>query len=378
MSGIGAVTKARRSLSAGVAVAVLLGLAALFGLTGCGDGAESVTTTYAAGQTTAAPAEPGRGDTGGFPPPDGDFAVDGAAPAPNPGQAGGSLAALQTTSGQKIITDGLLEIEVEKGKFETAFDQALLLADRYGGYLVNSSSHATGEEQGMKSGTVAIRVPAASFPRALADAGKLGEVRHRQIQSHDVTEEYVDLQARITNSKAHVQALLTLLAKAEKVDEILQVQQVLTAAQQQLEELQGRLRYLDEHTSYSTLTLTMYESGAVILTSTQWGFTAALKDALHNLVAAVNTIIRGLGALVPVLVVLAIIAYIVYRVWLAAARRRREREHQRYQPYPQGWQSVHPGSPSAAQAAAVPPPAAGEGSAPAEPEPPAPGSDAKE
>ena len=72
------------------------------------------------------------------------------------------------------------------------------------------------------------------------------------------------------------------------MDEILQVQQVLAQAQQQLEELQGRLRYLDEHTSYSTITMAIYETGVVVTPPGEWGITKAFKDALHNLVGAVE------------------------------------------------------------------------------------------
>ena len=189
----------------------------------------------------------------------------------------------------------------------------------------------------MQSGTIAVRVPAVSFGKALSDAAKLGEVKNRQIQTQDVTEEYVDLPARITNSQAHVRALLDLLARAKTVDEILQVQQVLTQAQQQLEELQGRLRYLNEHTSYSTITMTIYEIGAVVTPRGEWGVTKAFGDALHNLVDAVNAIVRGLGMLIPVVLALGIIAYIMYRIWRGAARRRRERYQEGYQTHPQGW-----------------------------------------
>jgi hypothetical protein len=339
-----------------VAAVLIVGLAALLGIGGCGTGSESEVTTTAAGavttvaftETTAAPMAADR-DEGtaasmaadrdqGMPPgAEGPVAYDQAAGGDGgSSQSTGSLIALQGTSGQKVISGAQMEIEVESGKFETAFDQALLLADRYGGYIVSSGAHAGGDDGGMKSGTIAIRVPATAFAKALADAGKLGEVKNQQIQTQDVTEEYVDLEARIANSEAHVQALLALLAKAKTVDEVLQVQQVLTGAQQQLEELKGRLRYLDEHTSFSTLALSIYESGAIIAATTEWGFTGALKDAVRNLVGAINAIIRGLGVLVPVLIVLAIIAYVAYRVWVAAARRRREGEARNYQPYPQG------------------------------------------
>lgn len=358
MRGIGAIVRSRSSLIAVSVVVLIVVLAAAAGVSGCG--AENEVTTTAAGATrttaaatatTAAPAPAyDRGDGEGAPVQvaGSGYSEESAASATTPG---GALAALEGTSGQKVISDALVEIEVEAGKFEAVFDQALLLADRYGGYLVSSASYAAAEGSGMRSGSIAIRVPATSFTKALADAGKLGVVKNRQVQTQDVTEEYVDLQARIANSDAHVKALLALLAKAKTVDDILQVQQVLTSAQQQLEELKGRLRYLDEHTSYSTLTMSIYEAGVILTASTgEWGFTQALKDAVRNLVQAVNAIVRGLGVVVPILVILAIIAYIVYRIWRAAARRRREEEARSYQRYPEGWHGPATAS-SMAQAA---------------------------
>ncbi len=359
MRGIGTGIRIHKAFAIGVVVAGILVLAAVLGVAGCADrNAESVTTTYAAATETTAAAALSSGQDS---PPvaDGEVAWDeGSGDTQGGGsQVTGSLIALEGTAGQKVISDAQMEIEVESGRFEAVFDQALMLADRYGGYIVSSGAHASGEDGGMKSGSMAIRVPAASFSRALADAGKLGEVKVQQIQTQDVTEEYVDLEARIANSEAHVQALLALLAKAKTVDEVLQVQQVLTGAQQQLEELKGRLRYLDEHTSYSTLALTIYETGAVITTSTEWGFTGALKDAVRNLVRAVNAIVRGLGVLVPVLIVLGIIAYVIYRIWLSVTRRRRKQDAGRYQPYPQGGRGPGAAQASAGEAAAQAAPA---------------------
>jgi len=263
---------------------------------------------------------------------------------------GGNLTAWERAASQKIISDAQLEIEVEKGQFQSVFTRALLLADRYGGYVISSSSSASGEEGVMQSGVIALRVPAASFDRALADAGGLGTLKNRRIQTQDVTEEYVDLQARVVNAEAQVRALRDLLARAKTVDEILSVQQYLANAQADLESLKGRLRYLDEHTAYSTLTLTIYERGVTVATSTEWGVITALKDALRNLVDAFNAIIRGLGVLIPVVVVLAIIALVVYLIWRAAARKRRARQSGYpgpYPPYPPGWTPV-PGGPGVA------------------------------
>jgi len=362
--------RVRKGWLVGAVVILILALAAAVGVGGCGGGSESVnrpspSTTYAAGVTTTAGAATttlaglgtGKGDGfAGAPSAEGPYVpVTGSAD-----DVTGTLTALELANSQKVISDAQLQIEVESGKFKSAFEQALLIADRYGGYIISSDSQASGEEGSMKSGTIAIRVPAASFSRALSDADNLGDVKGRQIQTQDVTEEYVDLQARITNSQAHVKALLDLLARAKTVDDILQVQQVLTSAQQQLEELQGRLRFLDEHTSYSTITMAIYETGVEVTPAGEWGTTSAFKDALHNLVNAANAIVRGLGVLIPVLVVLAIIGYVVYRIVRASMRSRRERERARYQPYPQGW-----GGPAAPQPGPAPQPSQAPGGQPA-------------
>jgi membrane protein implicated in regulation of membrane protease activity len=120
------------------------------------------------------------------------------------------------------------------------------------------------------------------------------------------------------------------------VDEVLQVQGTLTQAQQDLEQLEGRMRYLDEHTSYSTITMSIFEAGAEVKTTTAWGVGGAFSAALHNLVRAFNAIVRGLGVLIPVLIVIAIIAYIVYLVVRAIVRRNRRRQQATYQAYQQG------------------------------------------
>lgn len=314
--------KAHKGWMIACAVVLVLGIAGVMGVGGCSD-SESATETTAAGMWEGPEYDSGmaesvaREEAAYAPEASGNYGID--------QSVGGTLAALQAGTDQKIIANAQVEIEVEAGRFQEVFNQALLLADRYGGYVFSSDSYASGEEDSMKSGTIAIRIPASAFDNALSDAGKLGELKNQSIQTEDVTEEYVDLQAHITNSEAHVASLLALLAKANTIDEILQVQQYLNAAQAELEQLKGRLRYLDEHTSYSTLTMSIYETGVEVTSTKEWGFVRALKDGLHNLVGAFNSIVRGLGWLIPVLIILGVIAYVVYRIWRAAARRSRER-----------------------------------------------------
>jgi hypothetical protein len=303
--------RSRGRYVAAIGIVAILVLVAVAGLGGCGGA--STTTTYGGGYDDSMA---GAATTVAW-------AETTAAPATTTTGAGASSAqpnvsTLTGESGQKIIGDAVIDIEVARGGFQTAFTNAALLSDRYGGYIVTSESAASGEDGRIDGGTVAVRVPVASFGAAIADVGKLGTIKNQQIKTQDVTEEYVDLQARIANAQAKLDTFRKLFDKATTVEDIVKVQQVVTAAQDELEQLVGRQRYLQEHTSYSTLTINIREAGVVATTTTTtrppWGVGKAFGDGARNLVKAVNAIIRALGIIIPVLVVLAIIAYIIVLV----------------------------------------------------------------
>lgn len=243
------------------------------------------------------------------------------------GSGGGSsgLGALGRAE-QKIITDAFLQIEVDPGAFQSAFEQVRLLADRYGGYVVSADSSASGQEKVIRSGVIAIRVPASSLNQALADASALGKVTAQRVQSQDVTEEYVDLQARLKNAQAQEQALLSLMQQAKTVEETLRVRDVLSGVQQEIEQIKGRLNFLDEHSSYSTLTVSLFESGVVVSGGQGWGFVEALKQAARALVRTVNELIVFLGGALPVLVLLALIGWVVYVIVRAVVRKQNRRK----------------------------------------------------
>jgi hypothetical protein len=307
MSGIGEMS--RKQLSAAVALVLLLGLVLVVGCAGQestrGDEAGAPDTTIAPFPATTAAAGIGSESSAG----------DGA-PLPYDGSLG-----VSASLDRKIVSNANVLIEVERGRFQTSFDTALLLADKFGGYVVSSNSTANDEEGTIRSGTIALRVPETAFAQALSDVAKLGEVKSRSIDTQDVTEEYLDLNARLKNAEAQETAFLALMDRAKTIDEILQVRQVLSQTQTEIEQLKGRIRFLDEHTSFSTLTISLYETGAEVSAAGNWGFVDALKDALHAFVDSINSIIVFLGGALPILVLLAILAWIGYKVIRPVAAR---------------------------------------------------------
>ncbi len=125
------------------------------------------------------------------------------------------------------------------------------MASRLGGWVVNS------ERSSRHSGSVAVRVPAASLDEALRIIGEMGEVEARSITSQDVTDEYVDSQSRLVSMKATEQRLLSFLEQSDSVEDALLVQKELSDLQLRIEETQGRLNFLSQTAAFSLIEVSL-------------------------------------------------------------------------------------------------------------------------
>jgi hypothetical protein len=125
------------------------------------------------------------------------------------------------------------------------------LAGSLNGYVVSSS--VSGEEEDMR-GWINVRVPDESFEQALADIRELAvRVESESTSSQDVTEEYIDLEARLANAEATEQEFLALLDKAEDVEDILEIYESLSRVRQEIEQIKGRMQYLERTSSMSLI-----------------------------------------------------------------------------------------------------------------------------
>jgi hypothetical protein len=128
-------------------------------------------------------------------------------------------------------------------EIEAAIDAMERLAEAQGGYV-----------QSISGDQIVIRVPVANYQAAVAKVESLGNVSRRDLQATDVTEEYVDLQARLKNSMAVRARLEALLAKAENVEAALAVEKELNRVGEEIERLQAKLEVLKNRVAYSTIT----------------------------------------------------------------------------------------------------------------------------
>jgi len=217
------------------------------------------------------------------------------------------------------------ELSVETDAPEVAAARLAALADAKGGFVVSAETGRSTDADGAETvlTTVVLRVPVAAFDEALATARALGtRVSSEKVTGQDVTEEYVDLEARIRAQRAVEEQYLSTLKDARAIPDILAVQQKLGEVRTEIERAEGRRRLLESETTLSTITVHVARHLAAVEASGP-GFGRSLRlagrDSLLVAAAIVNGTIRTLGVLLPVGVL--VVAPVALLVWLLRRRR---------------------------------------------------------
>jgi len=158
-------------------------------------------------------------------------------------------------SGQSWATERMIvrtgDMSLVVADVMTAIERIINLAEGYEGYVVSSNSWREGDRL---VGAIAIRVPAERFDDAIRALRELAvEVNSESTSSQDVTEEYIDLSARLHNLEASEKQLLELMKQAGKVEEILEVQRELSKTRGEIEQTKGRMQYLEQTSSTSLI-----------------------------------------------------------------------------------------------------------------------------
>jgi len=181
---------------------------------------------------------------------------------------GGSVAADETAQGAKgvpetpgigprIIKMASVRVSVPRGDFQGAIDEARTIAAAAGGFVVNSSQSQG--EKSLMNGSLVLRVPERSYETVMKQMGDVGRLDGRRENAQEVSAEFVDLESRKRHLEAVERQLLVLLERAKSVPAALAVQSKLNDTQLQLEETRGRLRYLEDQTSFATISVNLRE-----------------------------------------------------------------------------------------------------------------------
>jgi hypothetical protein len=136
-------------------------------------------------------------------------------------------------------------------------------AKKFGGYIVDSNVYRDGE--GQVGGTLTLRIPEEKFDAFLKEAeGEAVQVLERHVSGQDVTEEYVDLESRLRSKKAVEERLLEFMKNAQKTEDLLKISADLSAVQEEIEQLTGKIKYYQNQTAFSTVTISLSEDKIMI------------------------------------------------------------------------------------------------------------------
>ncbi len=224
-----------------------------------------------------------------------------ASPSPSP-----SSPAKVDPAGPKIVRTGELAVRVGKGRFTSAFDRVASIAAVNGGFVVSSSMVTSAEEDQKSSsrpqaGDIVLRVPADRFDATRQALGELGTVERSSLRGEDVSGQLVDHEARLRSLNAQEEALRTLLAKASGVAEVLQVQNALFDVRQQIEQLQAQRDQLSQAAALSTLQVSVFEPGALLVPDPEPAndLARSFERAAEGALAVIGGMIVVLGWLAP-------------------------------------------------------------------------------
>ena len=245
-----------------------------------------------------------------------------AAPAPSDQMAGsaGGASSASTSSvsfapttgsvGPKVIKTADLTVEVKAGTFSTAFGDAEFVAQKYGGYVMSSST--SGDKA--KSGYLMIRVPSKNFEFAMKDLRGLGVTKSESLNGQEVTDQFIDLNARLKTWQSQEAVLLRLMDNANSISDTMTVQRELQQVQYQIEQIKGQLRVLRDQTSFATIAVTVREPGGVTTTpkSKHPSLSEAWDKAMAGVMSIAYVVVVGLGYVVP-LGLIALLGWAVVR-----------------------------------------------------------------
>jgi len=230
-------------------------------------------------------------------------------PVPAPAEKGASGSLYTTTTmdaEQKIIQRASLSIEVDD--FQARSDALSRIVERSDGFISNSYSYVT--DTGRKRGEITIRVPKDAFLSVISEIEQLGTVQSKQTSGEDVTEEYIDLTARLNNSERQEKRLLEILELAEDVEDILDVERELARVRGEIEQLTGRITYLENRVELATISISLYEPEPI---THSWGIRDAFRAAFEGFVSVIRGLIIAIGYVLPLLIVVGI-------AWLIKAK----------------------------------------------------------
>ncbi len=233
--------------------------------------------------------------------------------------------AIAEAMNRKIIRNAEFQLEVaDPGEAQRRITS---IAESLGGFVVTSESRQreTGDPAKQElEATLVVRVSALQFNSALEQIRAIANrVIHEKTTGQDVTEDFIDLEARIKTQKALELQFLEIMKQANKVADALEVQRQIAEVRNDIEKLEGRKRFLENRASLSTITINLKTPAAIAVNTSTFGRSVreAVSDSISIVSAILIFLIRFVIVAAPVLLLIIVPGGLLARFIFHRAKR---------------------------------------------------------
>lgn len=229
---------------------------------------------------------------------------------------------------RKIVRNADLTMEV--ASTTDTQHRIVSIAEAHGGFVVTSEAKQKESVEPSKRTfdiRLVVRVPENQFGVALDQIRGLGSnLKEEKVTGQDVTEEFIDLEARIKTQKALELQFLQIMKQAGKITDALEVQRQIADVRTTIEQLEGRKRFLENRSSLSTISVNIQTPSPIVAVSTT-GFRHSVREAVSDSVdlgsGIVIFFVRFVIVTLPVFVLLLLPGALIFRYFMRRAKRMR-------------------------------------------------------
>ena len=217
---------------------------------------------------------------------------------------------------RKVSRNGSMSVTVEKA--EEAVETITDIAEQAGGFVSVARIYEIASD--IKSGHITIKVPSDKFDETIDKIKDTTiKVEREEVSTQDVTDQYIDLETRLRNYNATEDKYLEVLKKAQTVNEILDVQRELSQIRNNIERIEGQIKYMDRQVEMSTISVSLTSEADIEVFGVRWRPLTQIKQSLRALVKGsvkyVNFMIAAIALLPLIVLWLITIAIVMLVIW---------------------------------------------------------------
>lgn len=234
------------------------------------------------------------------------------------------------TGGRKVIFSSSFTVQTKD--FSDSIKSLESLITKYSGYIQSSNVYTGGSKYNSRTAYYSIRVPAENYLSMIGEAESIGTVTNRSDNNRDITDEYYDIEARLTTLETKQERLLALLKEANYIDDIISLNNALEQTMYEIESLTGTLKKYDSLISYSTIEVNIREVAEVveptpINASLGQRIKEAFTSSVNSMIVFFEELLVFVVGAVPVLVPMAVVVTIIVVLVRIKIKKRRSKEN---------------------------------------------------